>query len=216
MGRATRREEAARRAGNPEEADAWRRERDRLDDARVRREAEREAREVDANNRPDYVNARVAEERARREQERAREDADRKAGRERSKADGESLYADLKAKVFSMQGRPESAKGVKEEARRRQDRLDRAEEEKRLIDQGFGKDEAQRMAGRSMQVSQAGRMLEEMTGRRSYVVADSLATVGGGGGVTGRDAEVDVLKKMERILQSIERNTGREMDLSAE
>jgi hypothetical protein len=214
IARLARQESAARDAGNQEEARRLQAARDRLEDAVTRREAMREARDLAMTGaeRDQFAAQRVAEAQAARAQERAREERDRALGRDSERAGVGIGVAELQSRLLRSQGRTEEARARREEAMRRQDEVDRAEARRRFADQGFGAGEAARLADQQVKLAQAGRLLEQMGSQRQSIVADSLAAVGGGGGVSGVDPSLKVQERMERLLEQIADNTRESVD----
>ena len=207
-----RQEEAARDGGDPVRAEALRRAREQREDERTRRDAEREARDLAPGDRADLVKKRLEEEQASRKQEREKEERGRGLGRDQSRADAGSAVAELQERVLRSQGRTEEAKRVREEAARKQDEVNRRESRQRLIDQGMGEKEAGQLADQQVKSGQAARLLERLSGQSATIVADSLAAVGGGGGVTGTDSQTRYLERMVRLLEEVKDNTKRDID----
>jgi hypothetical protein len=121
--------------------------------------------------------------------------------------------AALQEQVLRRQGRTEEAKRVKEEAARKQDEVARREARRRLIDQGMGEKEAGQMADQEVKTNQAARLMEQFGNGGATIVADSLAAVGGGGGVAGVDASERHLERMVRLLEQLNDNTKQEIDM---
>jgi hypothetical protein len=70
---------------------------------------------------------------------------------------------------------------------------------------GFDADEADEMADRDVKVGQAQRAMDQLKAEAGggSVVASSLAKIGGGGGVSGKDPNTRILEKMEQLLKDI-------------
>jgi hypothetical protein len=204
--------EDARLEGDQPRAKALQREADERADARRRAELEREARQVtsDPASQRNFVNSRLREERAARSQARREEERDRSLGRQRTEAELGRSEAALRARGLRGRGETSAATKLEEEAARREDAVRKQELEREFLGKGFGAAEAASLAGRQVQVDQANRLLERFGSGGATVVADSLAQVGGGGGVAGRDRSEELLERIEKVLQSIEDNTDGE------
>lgn len=213
--------EEARRGGDPAKAKELQEAADAAADRARRAELVREAQEVTAN--PEaaerFADKQLAEERAAREAERKRTEEERDLDRESTRAETGRGEAGLRALRLRMQGRTAEARAETEAAARRQDEVRRRELEREFKAQGFGEKEAKDLAGRQVRLTQADRLLSELGAAGSgRVVADSLAAIGGGGNVSGRENELEVLKKLEALLKDIAKNTaeGDGVDLGVE
>lgn len=204
-----RREAEARRAGDKEKEAAMRAAADAVEDARTRREATREAEDVTATpeQRAAYVEAKTKEAKAARDAERKRQQEDESLARDKSRADQNSVAGDLKARALQLQGKSKEAKQAREDAARVQDEITRKEKQRAYRDQGFGANEADQMANKDVKSQQADRMMQELMGRKGFVVADSLAKVGGGGNVTGSDPATRLQERMVKLLEEVADNT---------
>lgn len=210
--------EDARREGDPERARALRGEADERWERRRRQELAAEAREVtgDPTSQANFVKTRLAEERAARAGERRERRRERELDREGERADVNQREAGLRARRLRLRGETGRAREVEEEAARRQDEVRRKELRRRLIGQGFEGGEADELAGRQVRMDRANRLIERMGRGGTRVVADSLARIGGGGRVSGRDRDTELLERIEKLLQNIEGNTGGDVDLRME
>lgn len=204
-----RREQDARRAGDPTGADALRARADALAERQALRDARREAEDMGGSDaeRQSYVSGRVAEEKARRDSERRREAEDRALEQDRSREGGRGAVDALRARVEAARGNSAAARRIREDAARRGDELDRRDKAREYRDRGFGGREADGMAARDVKSAQAARLLDELTGRRGSVIASSLAQVGGGGAVAGNDPSVRLQERMVSLLEQVADNT---------
>lgn len=200
-------EAAAMRDGDPATAQAVRDAQDRLELARVEREARREAEEGGLGS--SYVGDRMAQARAGIEERRRREAEDAAMGRGRVQAGQAMSYADLQAQV--MGGR--EARRAKEEAARKQDEIDRKEAERRYRDMGMTAESAANAANEDVKLTQAQRMMQELNRGSGSVVASSLARAGGGGGVAGVDVAQGTRERMLRVLEEIRDKDKTDIDL---
>jgi hypothetical protein len=88
--------------------------------------------------------------------------------------------------------------------------VDRERARRGYIDQGFDQGTAKRMADTDVKTAQADRMIEQLTGTRSTVVASSLAQIGGGGGAYGgQDKQTQLMEKMVKVMEEV-RDTTKE------
>lgn len=204
--------EEARRNGQGEKAKELQAEADARSDRRRRTELVMEAREVTSDPvvQQRYADERLAEEREAREAERRRREQEMAEDRNAERANLAKEEAEMRALGLRRQGRGDEARTAIEAANRQGDEAARAKMERELKEQGFGEDEAKDMAGRRVKIGQADRLLAELGAAGSgRIVADSLASIGGGGGVSGRDSELEVLRRIDRVLQDIEKNTAK-------
>ena len=206
-----RKEDAARLKGDPAKADALRAAQDKIKDEQTRRDAMRdgEAAGVDPNA---YADAAVKEAQAARAQARAEEEKNRKLGRDGADADQGSANAEIKARAQEMQGQSKAAKKTREDAARVQDEILRREKQKSYREQGFGGQKADAMATQDVKAGQARRMMEELSGNRGSVIADSLAQVGGGGNVAGNDPSVQLQERMVKLLEEMNDTTKKNVE----
>lgn len=217
--RLTRQADEARRDGRGADAAKLQAEADARGDRRRRAELIMEAREVTADPAAQarFADARLEEERAARAAERERAEAERADGRAGTRAGVGRGEAELRARGLRMKGRTAEARAEIEAAARAEDEVRQRERERELKGQGFGAAEAKSLAGRERKLGEADRMLAELgAAGGGRIVADSLAAVGGGGGVSGRDTEVELLRRLERVLEEIARNTGANQDEGVE
>ena len=209
-----RKEDAAREQGDQGLAENLRKRREAVEEAAARKDAKRDA--EGAGGSPEqkraYVENRMKEEREGRDAARRREEESRKDGRNRSEAGQRSAVADMQAGLLKRQGKGKEAKALKEKAARESDELDRKDARKGFIAEGFGADKADEMANKEVKMNQADRMIADLTGRKGTVVASSLAAVGGGGGVTGRDPELHQLERIAKILEDVRDATKENVD----
>lgn len=207
-------EEDARRNGDRDRADTLRAAADAQADRRRRAELILDARDLtsDRDAQARFADSRLAEEQAARRGERDRDARERALDREGSRADATSAAAELNARVLQLRGQSANARRMREDAARLQDEVRREEGRRQLLGQGFSADEADRLANASVKTGQANRLLEELTGRRSTVVADSLAAVGGGGNSYGSDPEARLLERMLRVMEQVRDNTREDID----
>ena len=209
-----RKEDAAREQGDQGLAENLRKRREAVEEASARKDAKRDA--EGAGGSPEqkraYVENRMKEEREGRDAARRREEESRKDGRNRSEAGQRSAVADMQAGLLKRQGKGKEAKALKEKAARESDELDRKDARKGFIAEGFGAEEADEMANKEVKMNQADRMMADLTGRKGTVVASSLAKVGGGGGVTGRDPNLHQLERIAKILEDVRDTTKENVD----
>jgi len=199
-----RQEEVARREGRQEEADALRARADALEDAQTRRDAMREAEGLPGAERDGYVQRRIEDAQRQRDAERKAAEEDRRLGRERSSAESNTAAEEIRARAAALRGSAREARRIREEAARREDEVAREEKRRGYIGQGFSGEQAKAMADKDVKVSQAERMLAEMSGYKGSIVASSLAQVGGGGNVSGTaDASVRLQERMVKLLEEI-------------
>lgn len=205
-----RKEQEARRAGDTQKADALRAAADRVADERAKKDAEKSVEGMggSAAERAAMVSSQVAEERAARESERAKAAAEQRLAKDRAKAEQASASAELKARVLRLQGKNSEAKALRESTARAQDEIIRREKQRAYRDQNFSGSEADAMANRDVRIGQAQRAMEELMGRKSSVVASSLAVVGGGGNVGGSDPSIRLQERIVKLLEAVEKNTG--------
>ena len=198
-------EEEARLAGDPARAETMRKAAEDLDDTRARADAVKEAENarLTPQERANYVENKVKDLQEAREQARLRAEEERKAGRNRETANLGSGLSALEAEKARLQGNTRGADRIQEDAARTQDELDRTEAEKRLVEQGFGKAAAGKMAGRQVKMAQANRMMDLLGGQTESIVASSLAKIGGGGNVTGTDPNTRLLEQVTKLLEDI-------------
>lgn len=210
-----RREEAAARdAGDQGKADTLRAKADAIDDERTRIDAVKDAEGFGgtAAQKEAFVQDRVDESQRGREQERAEQEKERSMGRRRSEQAQESVIVGMEAGLLKRRGGGKDAKAMVEAEARKKDELDREEAKKRFIGQGFGEQEAGRLADREVKTSQAERMIADLGGQKGTIVASSLAKMGGGGGVSGTDTDREVLEKIAKILEQIRDDKESDID----
>lgn len=207
----SRKEDAARDRGDQAAADALRKQQDAIKDEQTRRDAVKEAQE-NGYEPGDYAAQKVAEAQAARAQERAKQERERQLGRDGAVADQGSASAAIRARAAEMQGQAKAAKKIREDAAQAQDEIDRREKQRDYREQGFSGAKADQMADQDVKNQQAERLMQELTGRKGFVVADSLAKVGGGGNVTGSDPATRLQERMVKLLEEVADNTKDNVD----
>jgi hypothetical protein len=156
----------------------------------------------------DYVEKKLAEERAAMEQQREWRKEDIALSREKAAADVEAGEGDFAGKVATMGGDRLRGRRITEEAQRRGDEARRQELTNQYMrDLRMLPEEAAAMAGQKIKVEQAVRQLDAMGDQRGSVVASSLATIGGGGGVAGLDPVTNRLDVANQLLREIRDKT---------
>jgi hypothetical protein len=147
-----------------------------------------------------FVAEQMQVERQAREQRRQFEEQDRARKRQGSREAQELTFGELREEVLRYQGQTKAAEEAKRENDRMRDDTLRKEQKRKYVDDGFGADEAAKMAERDVVAQQAARRLEELKRAGSgTIVASSLARIGGGGNVTGTDpvaARIDITNKL--------------------
>lgn len=210
-----RREDAARRKGDVDHANALRTAADKLADEQAAKDARKEGQDsLSGTALEDFVKSRVADQQAARDQDRKREAEDQQLGRDKSRAEQGSTAAAVRARVEEIQGRSKNARRIREQAARAEDEVARREKQRSYLDQGFGAKEAGEMASRDVKASQAERLMDELTGRRGTVIADSLAQVGGGGNVSGSDPSVRLQERMVKLLEDLNDTAKENIDVN--
>jgi len=199
-----RKSEAARREGDQTRSKELREEADKVRDAQRKRELNKEAEGVtsDPAKIKQYVDAVMAEEKAARAGQRKRDESASALDRERTRAAGDG---GLESSILKRQGRSGEAARLEEARQRKLDEVKRKELQKKYRDDGFSGDDADNLANRDVKVDQAQRAMDTLKAQAgsSNVVASSLAQIGGGGGVSGRDPNTKILEKMESLLTQI-------------
>jgi hypothetical protein len=137
----------------------------------------------------------------------AQAEAARRRDEEQGKAETRrsvgSNLAGLQAQLMKMSGQSEAAKRLQKSNERANDEMERMKQRNALMMQGFGADEAGRLANQAIKADQGGRILDRLMNQKGTVVASSLAQIGGGGGVYGNDPAVNQLQKIVDILKQI-------------
>lgn len=196
--------EMAREDGDQKRAKRLEKEADAVRDAQRRKRLEKEAGEVssDPAHVKKYVDAVMAEEKAQRQRGRKREAEDDARERERVRVRGDG---GLGAEYLRMQGRGGDAARLDEARERKLDEIRREELKRKYREDGFGGEEADNLANRDIKVGQAQRAMDMLKAEAggSSVVASSLAKIGGGGGVSGRDPNTRLLEQMRELLKDI-------------
>jgi hypothetical protein len=152
------------------------------------------------------------EARARRGQDWLEGETQKKLGRSRTDAERGGAAAEIEARAAAMRGSAQEARRIREDAARQKDDVDRAEKQRDYRGQGYGAEQADRMADEDVKRQQAQRMMDEMAGYKGSVVASSLAQVGGGGNVAGTDPTVKLQEKMVKLLEDIADNSKDNVD----
>ncbi len=210
-----RREDDARRKGDVEHADAVRAAADKVADEQAAKDARREGQDSQlGEGLDDFVKSRVDELRASREQERQREAEDQRLARDKVRTEQGTAAAAVRTRTEELQGHSKNAKRIREQAARAEDEIARREKQRSYRDQGFGAAEADAMANRDVKQSQAERLMDELTGRRGTVIADSLAAVGGGGNVFGSDPTVRLQERMVELLEDLNDSAKENVDMT--
>jgi hypothetical protein len=195
-------EEAARRIGDIEAENVARKKAEELEDSKAQRRLQQEAKEMfdSAEDQKKFVAEQMQVERTAREQRRQFEEEDRARKRQGSRESQELTFGELREEVLRYQGQTKAAEEAKRENDRLRDDTLRKDQQKKYVDEGFGADEAGKMAERDVVAQQAARRLEELKRAGSgTIVASSLARIGGGGNVTGTDpvaARIDITNKL--------------------
>ena len=137
-----------------------------------------------------------------REFSRDQEEEDKELGRDKTRAEG---LGGFESEVLKARGDTKGAAKNEEDRQRDLDDVKRKEAFKKYKEEGFGADEADEMADRDVKVGQAQRAMDQLKAEAGggSVVASSLAKIGGGGGVSGKDPNTRILEKMELLLRDI-------------
>jgi hypothetical protein len=199
-----RKSEDAKRDGDQGRSKRLREEADKVRDSQRERELTKEAEGVtsDPAQIKKYVDAVMAEEKTARAGQRKRDEGEAALGRRRTRAQGEG---GLESAILRGKGKGREADRMEEGRQRELDEIKRVELQKKYRKDGFGDDEADKLANRDVKVGQAQRGIDALKaqGGSGHVVASSLASIGGGGRVAGRDPNTKILEKMEALLKEI-------------
>jgi hypothetical protein len=207
-----RQEQQAREDGDTKGAAAKRAEADALDDQATRREAMAAAEKatVDQAEQQRFADAAVREAQAARAAERERQEQEQALSRKESTVKQRGAVGTLQEQLERMKGNSREAAAMRERQAREKDEVDRERARRGYIDQGFDQGTAKRMADTDVKTAQADRMIEQLTGTRSSVVASSLAQIGGGGGAYGgQDKQTQLMEKMVKVMEEV-RDTTKE------
>jgi hypothetical protein len=133
---------------------------------------------------------------------RDQEEEAKELGRDKTRAEG---LGGFESEVLKARGDTKGAAKNEEDRQRDLDDVKRKEAFKKYKADGFDADEADEMADRDVKVGQAQRAMDQLKAEAGggSVVASSLAKIGGGGGVSGKDPNTRILEKMEQLLKDI-------------
>lgn len=207
-------EEWARRIGDTRAAAAASAQADALELAQIERKARQEAKEMFSGDgdQKAYVDQRMAVERRAQEQARRIREEESARKRRQSSEDQALTYGELRAEVLRYQGQTRAAEAAERDNDKLRDKRLAEDRKKEYVDQGFSAEEAEKMAGRDVTVSQAQRELEKLkSGGRGEIIASSMVRIGGGGNVVGTDPVARRLDESNRLLKIIAENSGGDM-----
>lgn len=110
----------------------------------------------------------------------------------------------LQAAMATAQNDPDKARGLRSKAAEIEERAAARERYKELLSMGAGSGSAFAIADRERRMTKANRMLEDLPSQGiNKVVADSLTSIGGGGGVYAVNNERELSKERNRLLKEI-------------
>lgn len=216
--RAEREAEDARKRGDVAGTQKAEQEAEAAQERRKRMELEEEAKSLykDQADREKFVNERMGEFRKQRDQEKAEAEKDRQNRRDDAARQGEAGQLQFQAAILRRQGKTKEANALDEQAARKLDESKRRDLEEQYKQDGMSAEDARNAANRQIKIDQANRALDRMESTRGVVVASSMASVGGGGGVYGLDPSLAKLDTANGFLKQIADNTSAELDMNAE
>ncbi len=195
-------EEMARRIGDVEAENSARQRADGLEDQKRIRNLEDEAKTLyeTAEDQKSFVDSQMALERAARATKQAAADEDKARRKTDAKESQELTFGQLREEVLRYQGQTKAADDERKKNDRAKDDALRKDQKQKYVGDGFGADEADKLAGRDVLAQQAAREMEKLKAQGTgTIVASSMARIGGGGNVTGTDpvaARIDITNKL--------------------